>query len=398
MPDFLHGVEVITLDDGPRPIQTVRSAVIGVVGTAPDADSEEFPYNAPVLIQGGRRKAAKLDTEGDKKGTLPKALDGILDQTGALVVVIRVEEDEDEDTTRSNVIGGVDAATGDYTGVHALRAAQTDLGYTPRILCAPGHTHQRPEDGGDPAANPVVSEMQSVADKLRAVIIADGPGEGESAAIDYRDDWGSRRIFIVDPHVKVERDGDIVTEPASARVAGMIARQDSERGFWWSPSNTIMNGIVGTSKPVDFMLGDPNSKANLLNENDIATIIRENGFRLWGNRTTSEDSKWAFLNVVRTADMLNDSVLRNHLWAVDRNITSGFVDSVLEGVNAYMRELQGLGAILGGRAWADPEMNTKEVLQSGQLYIDFEFTPPAPAERISFRSRLTNEFFADVVE
>jgi len=35
--DFLHGVEVIEIDDGPRPIQTVRSAVIGLVGTAPDA-------------------------------------------------------------------------------------------------------------------------------------------------------------------------------------------------------------------------------------------------------------------------------------------------------------------------------------------------------------------------
>ena len=35
---FLHGIEIVQIDDGARPIQTVRSSVIGVIGTAPDAD------------------------------------------------------------------------------------------------------------------------------------------------------------------------------------------------------------------------------------------------------------------------------------------------------------------------------------------------------------------------
>lgn len=34
---FLHGVEVLEIDAGPRPVRTVRSGVIGIVGTAPDA-------------------------------------------------------------------------------------------------------------------------------------------------------------------------------------------------------------------------------------------------------------------------------------------------------------------------------------------------------------------------
>ena len=40
MPEqFLHGVEVVELDDGIRPIRTVKSSVIGLIGTAPDADA-----------------------------------------------------------------------------------------------------------------------------------------------------------------------------------------------------------------------------------------------------------------------------------------------------------------------------------------------------------------------
>ena len=39
MPEyFLHGVEVIEVDDGIRPIRSVRSSVIGLIGTAPDAE------------------------------------------------------------------------------------------------------------------------------------------------------------------------------------------------------------------------------------------------------------------------------------------------------------------------------------------------------------------------
>ena len=88
----------------------------------------------------------------------------------------------------------------------------------------------------------------------------------------------------------------------------MIAKSDNTRGFWYSPSNLIINGIVGISKPIDFTLGDSNCVANYLNENEISTVIQQDGYRLWGNRSTSSDPKWSFLSVRRTADMINDSL------------------------------------------------------------------------------------------
>ena len=34
MPEqFLHGIEIVRIDDGVRPIETVKSSVIGLVGT-----------------------------------------------------------------------------------------------------------------------------------------------------------------------------------------------------------------------------------------------------------------------------------------------------------------------------------------------------------------------------
>lgn len=381
---FLHGVEVLEIDNGARPIQTVRSSVIGIVGTAPQADETAFPLDTPVLIAGSRTEAAKLGLTG----TLPAAIDAIFDQAGAMVVVIRVAQAILPADTKTNVIGGVDVATGKNKGLQALLSAESEVKVAPRILIAPGFTHD----------NAVVAEMLGIADRLRAVIIADGPNTNDSAAITYRELFGSKRLYVVDPWVKV---WDTVTstevvQPASARVAGMIAKSDNERGFWWSPSNREMYGITGTARAIDFTLGDANARANLLNENEVATIIQKDGFRLWGNRTCSADPKWAFLSVVRTADLINDSLLRAHMWAVDRNITRTYVQDVTEGVNAYLAHLTAIGAILGGKCWADKDLNTPTEIASGKVYFDFDFTPPFPAEHITFRSHMVNDYIEEV--
>ena len=398
---FLHGVEVLEIDAGPRPIQTVRSSVIGIIGTAPLADETVFPLNTPVMIAGSRREAAKLvASAGADEGTLPSALDSIFDQAGAVIVVVRVAKGATESATMANIVGGVNATTGDYEGAHAFLGAESKLGVTPRILLAPGFSHQRPESTTTPGtflANPVVSEMVGIAERLRAVVIADGPNTTDEAAQAYAGDFGSPRVYVVDPWVlKTDSAGAIVSKPASPCVAGLIAKSDNDRGFWWSPSNQNINGIMGTVRPVDFTLGDANARANLLNEGGIATIIRQDGYRLWGNRTLSSDPKWMFLSVRRTADMINDSLLRAHLWAVDRNITKTYIQDVAEGVNAYLRHLTAIGAILGGQCWADPDLNTPDQIAQGKVYFDFDFTPPFPAEHITFRSQMTNEYLSEV--
>lgn len=473
MPEqFLHGVEVVEIDDGPRPIRTVKSSIIGLVGTAPKG-----PVNTPVLIVGSRTEAVTQFGEPGGGFSIPEALDGIFDQAGAMVVVINVADptkaehlttvaaadmtfastgiidlghrtvsavtvtsadglttyvagtDYDVDAytgiiTRrttgtieagatvkvgytyldpaqvqlSDVMGGVDETTGAYEGVFGLLAAQSVVKVQPRILIAPRFTHQRPVDGEQTLANPVVAELLGIANRLRAVIIADGPNTNDADAIDYREDFGSARLFVVDPWVKVwdTATNSAIDQPASARVAGMIARSDNERGFWWSPSNLEMFGIVGTSRPVDFVLGDTNCRANYLNENEVATIIQEDGYRLWGNRTCSSDPKWAFLSVRRTADMINDSIMRGHMWAVDRNITKTYIEDVTEGVNNYLRHLTVIGALIGGKCWADPELNTPDQISQGKVYFDFDFTPPYPAEHITFRSRMVNDYLEEL--
>ena len=391
---FLHGIQNVTVDDGSRPITTVRSSTIGIIGSAPDADPLIFPLNKPVLIAGSRIEAAKLG----ETGTLPQAIDSIFDQVGAVLVVVRIEEGETEAVTLVNVLGGVDANTGTYEGVHAFLAAENIVGFVPKILIAPGYTHTRTAAVGQTPAtsNPVVAELNGIAERLKAVIIADGPNTNDADAIAYSKDFGSKRVFLVDPKVLKTVDGTTSSEWSSACVAGLIAKSDNERGWWWSPSNQEINGIIGTSRAIDFAMGDASCRANLLNENNVATIIRQNGYRLWGNRTLSSDSKWAFLCVVRTADMIDESLKAAHLWAVDRGITKTYVSDVIEGVNAYLRYLTNIGAILGGSCWADPDLNSADQIAQGKVYFDFDFTPVYPAEHVIFRSHLVNDYIKEI--
>jgi hypothetical protein len=463
---FLHGVEVVELDGGARPISGVKSSVIGLVGTAPIG-----PVNEPVLISGSRKQAVeKFGVQGGGH-SIPDALDAIFDQAGAMVVVINVldpsthkksvaakeytltgdsvklddvyvsnvaVQSQDTNTdytvdthytvdtvtgvlsrvdnggiaadavlsiaydiadptqvTATEIKGGVDSSTNQYTGIQALLGAENSVYVTPRILIAPGYSGKL--DGSDLHADDVNSDLISVADRLRAITILEGPNTSDADAITYRKLIDSARAYLVDPGVMVaDADGNKADQSPVARVAGIIAKSDNERGFWWSPSNRPMLGILGTKRPIDFALGDSNARANQLNENDVATIIRQNGYRLWGNHSCSSDAKWQFISVRRTADLINDALLRAHLWAVDRNISKTYVEDVLEGVNNYLRHLKSIGAIINGRAWADPELNTPSQIQLGKVTFDFDFTPPYPAEHITFRSRLVDNYLEEI--
>lgn len=378
---FLHGVEIQELDLGPRPVAGGDTSVIGLIGTATKGSAA---IDQPVLIAGSRKEAVKLfgamDTGAetiDEKNTLPFALNGILDQTGAQVVVIKVAHAKEAADLEAALLAGISSLLGAEGTVHK----------TPRILIAPGFS--------DRAL--ISARLAATAERLRGIAVIDGPDTDNASAITAVKSLGNPRVYFVDPKLKVSAGGDkFRLEPASSRISGVIAKSDSERGFWWSPSNRPVAGIIGTSRPVDFALGDPNATANLLNEGKVATVIHQNGYRLWGNRSSSSDIKWAFISVRRTADLINDALQRSHMWAVDRNITKTYVDDVTEGVNTYLRHLKKIGAIINGKCWTDPEINTWDQVVQGKVTFDFDFTAPYPAEHITFRSSLVNDYIQEI--
>jgi len=268
---------------------------------------------------------------GTLRGTLPKAMDAIFDQIGAMIVVVRVEEGagatdaEKLAATVSHVIGGVDGTTGQHKGLQAMLTAKTVLGIKPRILGVPGIDTQA-----------VAAELIGIADSLRAFAYVSAYGaETAEAAVLYRQNFGSKRCMVIWPDFvgwnTATNSSD--TLHAVARALGLRAKLDNDIGWHKTLSNIPVNGVTGISKDVPWDLQDPNTVAGYLNANEVTTLIRESGFRFWGSRTCSADPLFAFESATRTGDILADTIAEAHLWAIDKPMSKTLIKDILDGVN-----------------------------------------------------------------
>src|ERR1043166_4127941 len=115
--EYRHGIEIIEVDDDIRPIQVGPSNIIGIIGTAPDADINLFPINEPILIAGNPRQAALLGTPG----TLPDAVNAVFTEFGADIILVRVEDNEVLNEQFSDIIG----LQTTLTGIHAFKKCRT---------------------------------------------------------------------------------------------------------------------------------------------------------------------------------------------------------------------------------------------------------------------------------
>ncbi|MFJ5250103.1 phage tail sheath protein [Serratia liquefaciens] len=384
--DYHHGVRVLEINEGTRTITTVSTAIVGMVCTADDADAAAFPLNTPVLLTDVLAASGKAG----ETGTLARSLDAIADQAKPVTVVVRVEQGDTEAETTTNIIGGVDATTGKKTGMKALLAAQSLLGVKPRILGVPGHDSKA-----------VATELLSVAQSLRAFAYLSAYGcKTVSEAIAYRENFSQREAMLIWPDFL---SWDTVTNAdatafATARALGLRAKIDQQTGWHKTLSNVGVNGVTGISADVFWDLQDSATDANLLNKNDVTTLIRKDGYKFWGSRTCSDDPLFQFENYTRTAQVLADTMAEAHMWAVDMPLHPSLAKDILEGIKAKFRELKSAGYIIDGNAWIDDAANDKDTLKAGKLVIDYDYTPVPPLENLLLRQRITDQYLVNFIQ
>ncbi|MCK4151991.1 phage tail sheath protein [Ralstonia pseudosolanacearum] len=383
--DYHHGVRVVELNDGTRPIRTIETAVAGIVCTADDADAATFPLDTPVLLTNPQ---AYIGKAGDT-GTLARTLDAITDQTNPLTVVVRTAAGASEAETTSNLIGTTTAA-GRYTGMKTLLSARNRFGVTPRILAVPGLD-----------SLPVASELATIAQKLRAFAYVSAHGcQAKEEVAAYRSNFGQRELMVIWPDfVGWGTTANAETTLwATARAVGLRAKIDNDTGWHKTLSNVTVSGVTGLSRDVFWDLQDPDTDAGYLNARAVTTLVHRDGFRFWGSRTCSADPLFVFENYTRTAQVLADTMAEAHMWANDLPMTPTRVRDLLEGLNAKFRTLTRNGYLLGGAAWYDPEANSKDTLKTGQLAIDYDYTPVPPLENLTFRQRITDRYLMQFAE
>ena len=380
-----HGVTVTLVDTGARTISLPSTSIIGLCDTFKVIPAASAQPNDLVLLTSEREAVAAFGEDS----AITRAAKAVFLKAKAVIVACGVAELEDPALQTSAIIGGV-LASGQRTGLQALLDGKSRFNAQPRLLIAPKHS----------ATQAVASAMDALAGKLRAIAIVDGPNTTDEAVMAYAQEFGSKRIYMVDPGVQLWDTilSKTIDAPASAFVAGLFAWTDSEYGFWASPSNKELVGITGTTRPIEFLDGDETCRANLLNNANISTIIRDGGYRLWGNRTLSTDAKWAFVTRVRTVDIVMDAIQAGHKWAVDLPINKTYVKNVTDGLDAFMRDLKNSGAVLYFEVYADTELNTASQLEQGKISWRIRFTDVPPAENPNFLVEVTNQGLTEVLD
>jgi len=290
------------------------------------------------------------------------------------------------------IIGAHDADTDVYTGCKAWALSKNLFGFNPKILIAPDYS----------SVNAVAAELIAQADELRAITLLDAPaatsvadaiaGRGIAGTINFN--TSSKRAFLLYPYVKAydPATNTNVDYPYSNFMAGIISNTDETLGYWWSPSNKEIKGIVGAERSITAGASSTSTDANSLNEAGITTIFNTfgTGIRTWGNRNASWPSNTApdnFLSVIRTADVIHESLENACLQFIDRPINQALIDAIRETGNAFIRTLIGRGALItGSRVEYPADVNTSEEIAAGHLTFDIVMMPPVPGERLTLRS------------
>jgi len=477
---YLHGVETIEIDKGPRPVQMVKTAVIGLIGTAAAGEG-----NKPIIVT-SEKDFAQFG-ENIPGSTILDALDAIFDQKGTVCVVINVLDpanaahkttvavpetatvdpvdgsftlphpavvgeitlvSADLATTyildtdysfdaatgtgkristgaipagtiatpttvkatytylnpalvqSSDIIGTIDAG-GNRTGLKAFRDSYQLFGFYPKILISPVFA----------TLAAVSTELIAAANSIRAICFIDAPigitpqqaitGRGPAGTLNFN--TSSERVGLCYPHVKAYdtvADAEVLM-PLSQYAAGAQSRKDQENGYWWSLSNTELLGITGMERPIDAMINDPNCEANLLNGAGIITLFNSfgTGIRVWGNRSAAFPSSTHpknFLCVRRTADIIAESLEYFTLQFNDRPLDNALIDAIVESCNGFMRTLKANGAIIDGKAWFDQAENEVTELAAGHLTITYDFMPPTPAERVTYKASININYLSEL--
>lgn len=369
----MHGIKVTELTTGTRPIKDIATSVIGLVATATAtvgantvALNAAFPVGVPVLVSSVRAALALVTTGG----TLIPALEAIADQTSPVIVVVRVTAGVDAEATNTAV----------EAGLQQLLLAESQIGVRPRIIGCPGLD-----------TLPVATEMAVVARKLRAFAYAScDAADTIPEALTYREGFSARELMLLYPNFAGTFSGDAV-----ARALGLRSRIDQEIGWHKSISNVAVDGVTGgLTQGISFDLLGEDHDAALLNDGDVTTMVRQNGWRFWGNRTCSDAPEFAFETAVRTGQVLQDEIAAGIAWAVDKPLTKVLVKDVIETINARFRSLVSQGRLIGGEARYDPDQNSQVDLAAGKLTIDYDYTPCAPAEAITLIQRITDRYYA----
>ena len=288
--------------------------------------------------------------------------------------------------TRKDVVGGVDALTGQETGLELVRHIYPKLGMVPGLLLAPGWS-------GDAV---VAAALQAKTEAINGVFVCnsllDIPTEGDNGAAVYTDakvakeklGATSNHAVALWPMVAV---GDKIYH-YSAMFGALTAYNDASNADvpYESPSNKDLRITATVLADGTEVILDQQQANDMLNANGITTAINMNGFKSWGNKTaaypSTTDPKDMWFSVRRFFDWDGNNFIRTYFQEVDKPGNKRLIRKIVDSQNIVGNGYVARDYCAGYKMDFLESENPSTNLINGHLTVHTFMAPYIPAEYI----------------
>lgn len=380
--NFEHNGVSVETTEAPEAMGGLGDNVVGLVGTAPNKDMS-IPLNSPFRIN-SYTLAALLDTTGAEEGSLYHVVHQILKVVKVPIYVVVVSEGIDDAATLANVVGGVDATSGQKLGLQAL----TVCAEVPTIIGAPGFSD----------AQAVHSELASIGKRIRARFVFDGLDATVAnqvinsqaiggAALGYDRGYMVHQMPAVYSKAAL---GNVFLPPSSLAIAALASVKQ-----WESPGNQVTYA-ADVSRTVEYNILDKSTEGDLLNRYGVSYYARTTlgGFSLIGNRSITGK----FISYVGLEDAITRKLVKAAQKVMAKNLTKTFMEQEVKRINDWIQTLVADETIPGGKVYLHPELNSVEKYKNGTWYLCIDYGRYAPNEHMIYQLNASDEIIEEFLE
>lgn len=360
-----NGITVET--SKPLTPMTVNSNQIGALLFPEQNKQEGVEYNEPFTLY-STDDLVKLDPDGMGYANARY----FLETTRNKLDVVIVPFDADPAEQKKIIVGGIDPADGDKTGILAFEKCT----FEPTNIAAIGSKGVE-----------IVNQVSAFCDDTYCEGWTDAPDTTTQAAFDFGDSINSERVWCVDVR------GERYAHPIAPAVYGMAARCMVNP---WETPNGAKLPVDRVARPVGYRVTKANSEGVELNKKGISCAVRdpEGGFMFLGTRTSSGD----FGNIVGAENMLLREIIKAHRQTMPKNLDMPFFKSKIAALDNWASTLTADGAVIGMRIYLHQTRNTASRYENGEWVLVIEWGAYRPNEHSIVELNQSSEIVANYVE
>lgn len=293
----------------------------------------------------------------------------------------------------SDVIGGIDSATGVRTGLEVIEDVFQKTGLVPGIIVCPKFSK-------DPTVAAVMeAKSENVNGCFACTCLIDvdtAAAANPTAAVEWKNDNNisfARQQCLFGKPALVGSSGNKKVFNFASQQGPLVQWTDTYKGGgipYHSPSNKNlrMNALLQddgeTELPMHLL------DANYLNSQGIVTALNfVGGWRSWGNRTAAypanTDVKDMFIPVRRMFDFIGNTIVLTIWQKVDEPGNRRLIDAIVNSLQLWLDGLAATEALLGARVEFRHDENPTTEILNGHYTFHIYIAVPTPAEWLDFR-------------